>query len=414
MPFVIKLQNRGICFSIFYYWFILMLWQHIAGASNRGIVDTIVKLALLFYLIRSFLKIPALFNGSKMLILIIFAITQVFTFILTDLSAFTPSVIIAYAFPSVYIFLSMVYGNKFTVEEEDIDTINKYIRIVAVFSVFYTIIFEPSEYINALTASHAYGNELNSFFISMYEYALYLFYSITTCLKEINKCEMNHSGKKTKYYLMIIIFFITLVMTFCRTAIIGCLVYFLVYALLYPHSKLSNRIKLFLIIGVALVLFVTPLRRYVLDVGWKGGQSHSRERLTAYAIEYYKNSDVVQKLFGHGITRTRSLFTVEQIYGSVHNGYLQALLYYGVIGLTFLISFLIAQMVKIIKFIKVDRNMGAMGIAYLLFCIITMIPSTLIVFYSSIDCFFLTTMLIILPMYERNRVLREKTLKQKQ
>ncbi len=406
MSLVIKHKRKSICFAFFNYWIVLLLWQNLAGAVNRGMVDSMVKLLLLSYLLFSFLKKRGSFDRTAGLIFVVFVASQAITFALSDLRAFAPTVLITYLFPSIYIYLTFIHGRHFTVEPDDIYLVNKYIRIVVLISVFYTLVFEPSQYINAIRATNAYGNELHSFFASMYEYALYLFYCITTCLKEISEREIQRERVPQKYYIMVLIYFITLILTFSRTAIIGCLVYFAVYAVFYRRTKLSNQIVCLLFFGAIVILSIPSLRHYAFSVVWKEGISHSRDRLQAYAIDYYRNGTILQKLFGHGIIQTRNTFTTEQIYGSVHNGYLQVLLYYGIIGLFFLSLFLFRQMISVLKFVRIDHLLGSMGVAYLLFCILSMISTTLILFFSSIECFFLTTMLIVIPMYERNAVLR--------
>ena len=119
-------------------------------------------------------------------------------------------------------------------------------------------------------------------------------------------------------------------------------------------------------------------------------------------------------MFGHGVIATRSIFSDELGYGSIHNAFLQILLYYGIVGLIFLMGFMVHELIAIGKFIKiyrivgiVYRDAGTIGLAYLVFTTLIMFTNTFIIFFSSIDCFFITAMFILIPKYERNGLLEK-------
>ena len=315
----------------------------------------------------------------------------------------------------VFVFLSLCYGEKFCVEADEINRINRYIRIVIDISIIYTLVFEPSQYVNALRSTKAYGSELHSFFASMHEYAIYLFYCITTLLREINDSNRGKiTGNIPVKFFLLIVYSLTLVLTFSRTAIGGCIVFLLIYSLLNKGTKLSKNILWFLFLGVLIVFLVLPIRNYAFDIVWKGGNVRSRERLTEYALLMFKNGSMLQKMFGHGVIATRSIFSDELGYGSIHNAFLQILLYYGIVGLIFLMGFMVHELIAIGKFIKiyrivgiVYRDAGTIGLAYLVFTTLIMFTNTFIIFFSSIDCFFITAMFILIPKYERNGLLEK-------
>ena len=411
----IKHNKGSICFAIFLYWVLLLIWQNIAGAVNRGITDTAVKFLLFIFLIASFLIKPGRSNKNNIFVIILFLITQAATFFLTDLKVFNSGILITYIFPVVFVFLSLCYGEKFCVEADEINRINRYIRIVIDISIIYTLVFEPSQYVNALRSTKAYGSELHSFFASMHEYAIYLFYCITTLLREINDSNRGKiTGNIPVKFFLLIVYSLTLVLTFSRTAIGGCIVFLLIYSLLNKGTKLSKNILWFLFLGVLIVFLVLPIRNYAFDIVWKGGNVRSRERLTEYALLMFKNGSMLQKMFGHGVIATRSIFSDELGYGAIHNAFLQILLYYGIVGLIFLMGFMVHELIAIGKFIKiyrivgiVYRDAGTIGLAYLVFTTLIMFTNTFIIFFSSIDCFFITAMFILIPKYERNGLLEK-------
>ena len=151
-----------------------------------------------------------------------------------------------------------------------------------------------------------------------------------------------------------------------------------------------------------LFIFIQPLNLLLNNLLNKGGSS--RLDLYNYAIEYYSDFDFIRLLFGNGIEFTRSDFEAAFEYGSVHCAYLQVLLYFGFCGLLWLVLFLLFSLVRYTKLRKNSHQWSCNFICILLWSACIMLTNTTIIFTSPIDCFFLTTFAVILPLYVSNAI----------
>jgi len=348
-------------------------------------------------------------NNSKLKmyrrgIIIVFISTMLVAFIINDL--FSPffgfDIILYYGFPCIYTFLSYAMGYALKLDSFQMQKINKIIIVVALIGVLYTLIFDRSQFTSALSAASGYGNELHSFFSSMYEFALYLFYAIACCIREIDDQSLNGNHEKWYYYVLIGIFFFTMILTFSRTAIVSCIAYMLIYSFMNKQSKARKMVIIGGVIIVILCITIPQLRKYVFETIWKSGISNSRERLYASALEYYSSGTLINKFLGRGVGETRAFFKEMDGYASIHNGYLQILIYYGWLGIMWIVVMTIAQIKKIIKCVHYDKMLAVESFAFLIAALLTMLPTTVILFNSSIDAFFLTSFMIVLPRYRMN------------
>lgn len=402
------MMRKNIAHYIIFYWLFLLIWQNGFTSSLRGTADTIIKFLLLVYLSIGFINNSGLkIQKCGIIPVVIFISTMVFSLVFNDL--FSPyfgfDIILYYVFPCIYVFFCYSMGNTLKLDSYEFRVINKIVILVALMGVLYTLIFEREQFILALNATNGYGNELHGFFSSMYEFALYLFYAIACCIREIDDCSSNGRRKKWYYYPLIGIFFFTMVLTFSRTAIISCIVYLLIYSLMNKQSKVRKMIIISSIIIVVLCLIIPQLREYIFETVWKSGISNSRERLYASAVDYYNSGTIVEKTLGRGVGETRRFFKEADGYASIHNGYLQSLIYYGWIGISWIVVMAIVQIKKIIKCSHYDKMLAVESFAFLAVALLTMMPTTVIVFNSSIDAFFLTSFMIVLPRYRMNNAI---------
>lgn len=396
--------KKGVCYIFSTYWLILVVWQNISSASLMGTADAVLKLMLLVFLARKFLSRSHHIRKENFLLIFLFIVTQLVTFFINDLKTLNLRIVIYYLFPILFLLLTYGIGADFCVQEDEVETMNKIVMMVCLCAIAYTAVFEPHQFIAAFSSKTGYGSELHAFFASMNEFATYLFYSIVACVMKIERMWRVRSRQRIAYYLMALLFFGVQLLTFSRTAIVSTIVFLIIYSMLLTNSKMSKCILVCMVFAVVTVMSVGTLREYIFQTIFKGGVSNSRTKLFNLGIEIFKEGTLFQKLFGFGIYGTRAYFAQELMYGSVHNGYLQVLLYYGIVGVTFLVSFLIADGIAAIKMFRKDKYIGVLSLANLSYAILTMLPSTQIIFFSSIDCFFLTSMLIILPKYMRNAV----------
>ena len=92
------------------------------------------------------------------------------------------------------------------------------------------------------------------------------------------------------------------------------------------------------------IMFIPALRTFFYSIVFKGNASASRDVLFSMALDYYDEGNLVEKLWGQGITESRQFFERETSHGSVHNAYLQILLYFGVVVVIFIIALFVCQL----------------------------------------------------------------------
>lgn len=394
-------KNINVCRTFLIYWLALILWQNLFKAETRGGIDAIFKVFLLGFLIVSFLQRKLFINRNNIIVLALFGFSQMITLFLCDIQYQSIGVVVSYLYPIVYIFLVYCIGNNLTATKKQVDKMNNYILIVLLISIFYTLIFDPKQYTKAIQEQDSgYGSELSSFFLSMHEYALYLFYGITVCVNRITEKKKGYFV----YYLLFFTFFATMVFTFSRTALVGCLVYLCIYALLNRKSNFSKVFVVLVCVAFLVILTTPAISDYVYKVVWKSGHMSSREKLNELAGIYFEEGTILNKFFGHGITSVNTFFVNEGDIQSVHNAYLHVLLCYGITGIAFFVAYLIVQVVNILRFFKYDKAVALSSFGMLVFSILVMIPNTFLIFSSSIDCFFITSMMLVIPKYQRNAV----------
>ena len=102
-----------------------------------------------------------------------------------------------------------------------------------------------------------------------------------------------------------------------------------------------------------------------------------------------------------------NFFRQEAEHASVHNAYLQTMLYFGTIPLCIMACFLVSQLVANVKLAMQNRTLGVLFVGLTLSCSSMMLTNTAVLFSSPIDSFFLTVFTILVPMYVRNAVKKQ-------
>lgn len=398
------MDNRNsidICKVFSAYWIVLIVWQNVFSYLANSAADSILKFALLGYLFFSYIRMGKKVRGRNLMLLILLSVSLCITFFSFDYSNSSLGTIVYYLYPVISLFLMYCVGSECIVSKNQVEKMNNNILLVLIISIIYTIVFHPNQYINAVRAQGSgYGNELCSFFASMHEYALYLFYGLTICINRLADRTRSHG----RYIILFIAFLITMILTFSRTAIAACLVYVLIYAFINRKYRIGKFIISFLILGIIIILIQPALSSFLFKIVWKSGLTNSRDALTQQASAFFASGDIWNKLFGHGVVETRNYFKDSVGYASVHNGYLQVMLYFGISGLLFMVGFLIRTLFDCLCFFRTNRDVALQSFVMLIFCGLVMYPQTFIIFSSSIDCFFLTAMFLVVPKYQRNAV----------
>lgn len=394
--------RKSICFVFFLYWFVLVVWQNIGGAELRSAADTIIKLVLLLYLCWSFFSRSRVVSQNSLVIILLFAGTQLITLFTRETISFY--ILVTYCFTILFVFMTYGVGRHFEITQRELIQLFYCIIAVVLYTVLYTVIAEPEQYRNAFTSTTGYGSEFHAFFASNHEFAMYCFFGTAAAVLLV---DMDHRlGGFGRVLLLAIatVFLLHIVLSFSRVTMICAAGFLLAYVIFNKHSWNRKWVYLLAFAGVAAYLSSKELQTFLYEVAFKSGDVSSREVLMEEALAYYRGGSLFQQLFGFGITDSRAYLSENAVYGSVHNGYMQVLLYYGVTGLVWMMAILASQLLEGIRFLRKDKLVAAISIAFALVVAADMVASTQLIFTSPIDCFFITAMFIVVPKYMRNAV----------
>lgn len=395
-----KNNSNKIYIVLFLYWFILVVWQNITSAQNKGMLDVVLKVGLLGFLFICFLLNSKGINQNKF-VYILLALT---CFCLTAVveKRFSLGVAVSYLFPLIFAFLCYCVGDDFCITEKHYLRYLNLIIFATLYMVGYSFIFDFGKFKSALSISSAYGNELSSFFSSNHEYAMYLVFAIAGCLICLIKGS-NTKFKKAFYLISIALFLSNLILTYSRTAMLACAVMITIFAV-FDKSWIKKLIIFAVIILALVVVCSSTLQNYIFQILLKGNNDAGRSELIDVALSKFKGGSIFNKLFGFGYTETANYLVIETTHESVHNAYLNTLLTNGIAGLSILVCLVINNIVQAIKFIKVDRFYGAIfsGLAFSI--AFFMLTNTAVIFNSPIDSSMMTVFAIIVPKFVRNAV----------
>ena len=148
-----------------------------------------------------------------------------------------------------------------------------------------------------------------------------------------------------------------------RTAFLIMFIGFCGYYLIKAHmeNKLTDRIKRYLLFGLAGIIAIITLiwvtNKYDIQtvnrlMNSVDDQGSGRIVLWDKVIRYIKNSSTGKIIFGHGFHSVPyEIMPLNQLLYA-HNGYLEALYDLGVVGLAFLVSFVIYLITQLVFMIK--------------------------------------------------------------
>lgn len=382
------------------YWGILVVWQNISGATTRGTIDVLLKIGLLGYFSVFYLLKAKTFH-AKGLVVALLAMSLLVTFF-TE-SQLQLSTMIAYVYPILVLFLVYGLGDNMQINRSQLVVFCNCVIGITAYAAIYAVLFCWDQFVGAFSLTSAYGNELSSFFVSNHEYGMYLLAAIVSVIICIRLCPNMNNLSKGLCIAALVLFSANLILTFSRTSLLGLGVFLLSYCFFETPKARKWIIIVSVLIGI-LLLVVPSLREFVYRIVLKENTAAGREELTEYAVQYFKDGSIFEKVFGHGYAETRANFKTDLDHGSVHNGYLQVLLYFGLIGCGAMVLFVLSQIIVSIRFLREDRFTGVVSLALALCAAAMMVTNTAILFTSQIDSFFLTMFFILVPKYVRNCV----------
>ena len=389
---------KNVSFMFVVYWGILVLWQNVSGAELRGTADLFIKIGLLIYFVGFYLLRARMLN-SKVFYVLLLGMALLIT--ATTETQFPLSNVIAYVYPILILLMVYGLGDGLQIKRTHLLAFCNCVICITVYAVVYAVLFCPEQFTDAVSAQYAYGNEMRSFFISSHEYGMYLVAAIICAILCLRLSSEMSALRKFFYIAVIVLLFVNLILTFSRTSLLGLGVFILIYCF-FGAPKTKKWIVMALVLIALLVTIYPSLSEFFFKIVLKENDMAGRDNLFAYGIQYFKNGTIFEQIFGYGIYAPRAYFEIYLDHGSVHNGYLQVLLYYGLIGCGAMVIFLLSQIVTSIRFLRIDRFVGTLSLALVLSASAMMLTNTSIIFTSSIDSFFMTMFFILVPKYLRN------------
>lgn len=399
----VKQKSNRIYKVLLFYWVILVIWQNLRHTVSRSGIDLVVKAALIVWLLVEFLWVEHTFSKKSFILYSTFFTFMLLVFVFIE-NTFEFSTILNYVYPLLMVFLICVIGNSFTINIHELLYMCNGTIIVVAYTTIYGLIVHTNQFVEAVTTKMAYGSELKSFFVSSHEYGLYLAGGIICSLIALKIKSRAEVRDKFYYWIALALFIPSMILTYSRTTMLGIVCVFVVLVIFSKNNGVKKALIIGGIIVALLIIFVEPIRTYVFNNILKQNKLGAREEIYNVAFEYFKRGSLNHILFGHGIEASRAFTVEETTHTSVHNAYLQILLYYGVVGLTFLAAFFVIQIIGTIKLLKKNNFCGAMMLAVQIMGIAVMFTNTAYVFFPSTDSYFLTLVSIIVPKYVRNAI----------
>lgn len=391
-------RRNNIIMTMFLYWIIIIVWQYVRPVANRSIIDTFVKMGMFCYVFQYAMKNGHGFITNKKIGggITLFFLTQVIT-VLFDSGTFSIGNIITVVFMFFQIIIFLVMLNFDTITEEDLLDFCKLILIVSLIMSVYNVVFHANRFFATFSDGSAYGRECKSFLYSNHEFGIYLSTAI------ISSCWLTIKGKLNKILFVICAIFmvVNLLSTYSRTAILGCIV--ALFILVFFYCK-----KLFIYVSVlfgGLMIYIRnkpALNNIVFNKIMKGsfenGQVMDENRSSMYAEEFqgFLNGTFFQKLFGYGYAGSSKF--------PGHDAYIGILITGGIFMFFFFIIIILMGLNYSFKVMKLEKSVGSLLIGYQVFCLLYMIAQTPILFYSTMDSFFITMLSILIPKYVYNHI----------
>ena len=397
-----KGRSNNIDLALLAYWGILVFWQNINPGSTGSTADTLIKTGLIVFLAGYYILHAEPFGRRSVLLMLAFALSMSLSFVAE--STFSLRMLLTYFFPVAFAFCAFCPGGNFQINKKRLLRFMYAIILIVLYMALYALIATPQKFFSALSASSAYGNELTSFFASNHEYGLYLMAGIVACLVCIEMDGQKGFWKKLLFFVAIPLFLANLVLTYSRTAMLATVLIFAACVFLNHKSRFAKLLLIGFIVVAAVVAAVPALHEYFLKIVLKDNNLAGRDELASLAMDTFKNGAFFEKIWGQGASATASFFREETDHASVHNAYLQVLLYFGISGLFAMVSVLLLQLRGAFWLIKRDRFLGVIQIGLVFACASMMLTNTAVLFSSPIDSYFLTMFTIVVPRYVGNAV----------
>ena len=312
-----------------------------------------------------------------------------------------------YFFPLLMFLLTLGMGGTCTITKKQLTQLCYMLTFAVMYIVVYALIFQPEKYVEAITVTNAYGNELTSFLTSNHEFGYYLSFGVMAAILCLELDGRLNAGRKAYLITAIVLFSVSLILTFSRTAIVAFAVMLFFYVV-FSRRKTMRKVLIFTMLGaMAVVFLIPPLREYFLLIVFKNNNDAGREVLIDAGMTMFWRGTLLNKLFGYDRQTAVQYLADTFRHGSFHNSYVQTLVCNGLVGLSFLIGCLIYEACNIYRTVKAAQQwkwLIQLFYGFLGAMLVTMMFQTNDLFASSIDSYFLTFFAFVLPIYVNNAV----------
>jgi hypothetical protein len=390
-----RAKNKNILMTLFRYWIIIILWQYFRPVENRSLIDSLVKvgvfLLVISYAVRSELGLA---DKNTITCVAVFVLTQIMT-VFWDSGRLSSGNLITIVFMFAQIVIFFVLLDRDTINEDELQKFCTCLLIIALIMSVYNVIFHSSRFFATFSPGSAYGHECKSFLYSNHEFGIYLSAAILSALWLTIKGRLN----KLLFVVFAVFMGVNLLSTYSRTAILGCIAALLVF-MFFCRKTLFAAVSALFVVLLSYIMSNAKLYDIVFDKIMKGsfeeGKPMDQNRASMYAEEFqeFLNGSFLQKLFGYG-------YAGADAYPG-HDAYLNILLTGGIFMFAFFIAVMLLGVYYSFKTMRANKSVGSLMLGYQVFCFLYMIAQTPILFYSSMDSFFITMLAILIPKYVYN------------
>lgn len=404
-----KQQKKGkhVYIMLFLYWLILLIWQNIRSAENRDSIDVVIKAGLILFLTVYYFFCSHSIKSDVLIVFLFYLL--VYSFSKLTAETFDMPDAMYYYFPLLMYLVTLGLGGNSTISKEELIRLCYMLIVAVLYIVLYAMVFQSETYIQAITTSNAYGNELKSFLASSHEFGYYLAFGTMSAILCMD-LEMNMNPiKKAGLIIAIILFTASLILTFSRTSIVAFIVMLLWYVFSSGKRKLKKTLFGVIFAILIIIVVVKPLREYFFLVVFKDNNDAGRDDLATAGLEIFKNAPLGNMLFGYDQHAVQKYLARWFHHSSFHNSFIQTLTCNGLIGVAFPIGCFIYEAVHIAKARKYSpewKKLSNMFFSFEAALLISMLFQTNSLFASSIDSYFLTFFGFLLPIYVDNAIMQ--------
>lgn len=312
---------------------------------------------------------------------------------------------------NIYIFICM--ASKFELTNEQFIGFMRKMVLIGVVSCIYNFIVNFESIINIFSIQNSYELNLRSFLENRNQYGIFLIIMLISNLYIIE------NTRKKAYILLHVVFIISLILTMSRNAIIAMLLVHILYLcfnakrILQKMNKGQKKLVLFIMLGIlilisVIIIFIPSvmetidklfIRTYTINT------ESGRVKIWLNGIDMVKNNIFT------GLGRFKAIKLNNIIYNSrleqFHNVYIETLVTYGIMGLIYLIYFIV-KFIKKINDSAIDKKQkNIMLISTIVFLVISCFETTCRLSIGYVDTISMIYFITIPLMYTNIKLKEE-------